>query len=69
VAAPAFKAIACIKALIGQSTLSIPVRIDAFYRYRAAIPEIFDYREIAISIPVVEKMEMLFSPEQANRPN
>ncbi len=43
--------------------LSLPVRIDAPRGTEQPIPEIVDYREIAISIPVVEKMELLLSPE------
>jgi len=54
---------------MGSLLLSLPVRIDAPIGTEQPIPEIVDYREIAISIPVVEKMELLFSPEQANRPN
>ena len=46
-----------------QDGLSLPVRIDAPIGTEKPIPEIVDYREIAISIPVVEKMELLLSPE------
>jgi hypothetical protein len=43
--------------------LSLPVRIDAPIGTEQPIPEIVDYGEIAISIPVVEKMELLLSSE------
>ena len=46
-----------------QDGLSLPVRIDAAIGTEKPIPEIVDYRKIAISIPVVEKMELLLSPE------
>jgi hypothetical protein len=39
------------------------VRIDAPIGAEKPIPEIVDYRKIAIGIPVVEKMELLLSPE------
>jgi hypothetical protein len=35
------------------------VRIDAPIGAEKPIPEIVDYRKIAIGIPVVEKMELL----------
>jgi hypothetical protein len=43
--------------------LGLPVRIDAPIGAEKPIPEIVDYRKIAIGIPVVEKMELLLSPE------
>ena len=46
-----------------QDGLSLPVRIDAPIGAEKPIPEIVDYRKIAIGIPVVEKMELLLSPE------
>jgi len=39
------------------------VHIDAPIGAEQPIPEIVDYRKIAIGIPVVEKMELLLSPE------
>src|SRR6202022_4135182 len=52
-----------LMALRRSLLLSLPVRIDAPIGIEQPIPEIVDYREIAISIPVVEKMELLLSPE------
>ena len=46
-----------------QDGLSLPVRIDAPIGTEKPIPEIVDYRKIAIGIPVVQKMELLLSPE------
>ena len=46
-----------------QDGLGLPVRIDAPIGAEKPIPEIVDYRKIAIGIPVVEKMELLLSPE------
>ena len=46
-----------------QDGLSLPVRIDAPIGTEKPIPEIVDYRKIAISMPVVEEMELLLSPE------
>ena len=46
-----------------QDGLNLPFRIDAPIGTEEAIPEIVDYRKIAIGIPVVEKMELLLSPE------
>ena len=43
--------------------LGLPVRIDAPIGAEKPIPEIVDYRKIAIGIPVVEKMELLLPPE------
>src|SRR5713101_2953531 len=42
-----------------QDGLSLPVRIDAPIGTEKPIPEIVDYRKIAIGMPVVEKMELL----------
>jgi hypothetical protein len=39
------------------------VRIDAPIGTEKPIPEIVDYRKIAIGMPVVEEMELLLSPE------
>ena len=47
----------------GQDGLSLPVHTDAPIGAQKPIPEIVDYRKIAIGIPVVEKMELLLSPE------
>jgi hypothetical protein len=47
----------------GQDRLNLPFRIDAPIGTEKPIPEIVDYRKIAIGIPVVEKMELLLSPE------
>ena len=52
-----------LMALRRSLLLSLPVRIDAPIGAEQPIPEIVDYREIAISIPLVEKMELLLSPE------
>ena len=52
-----------LMALRRSLLLSLPVRIDAPIGTEQPIPEIVDYREIAISIPVVEKMELLLSSE------
>ena len=52
-----------LRALMGSLLLSLPVRIDAPIGTEQPIPEIVDYREIAISIPVVDKMELLLSPK------
>ena len=49
--------------LTDQEGLSLPVRIDAPIGTEKPIPEIVDYRKIAIGIPVVKKMELLLSPE------
>ena len=46
-----------------QDGLGLPVRIDAPIGTEKPIPEIVDYRKIAIGMPVVEKMELLLSPE------
>ena len=46
-----------------QDGLSLPVRIDAPIGTEKPIPEIVDYRKIAIGITVVEKMELFLSPE------
>ena len=46
-----------------QDGLSLPFRIDAPIGTEKPIPEIVDYRKIAIGMPVVEKMELLLSPE------
>ena len=46
-----------------QDGLNLPFRIDAPVGTEKPIPEIVDYRKIAIGIPVVEKMELLLSPE------
>ena len=46
-----------------QDGLSLPVRIDAPIGTEKPIPEIVDYRKIAIGMPVVEEMELLLSPE------
>ena len=46
-----------------QEGLSLPVCIDAPIGTEKPIPEIVDYRKIAVGIPVVEKMELLLSPE------
>jgi hypothetical protein len=43
--------------------LSLPVRIDSPIGAEKPIPEIVDYRKIAIGMTVVEKMELLLSPE------
>jgi hypothetical protein len=48
---------------IGQVRLSLPVRIDAPIGTEQPIPEIVDYRKIAIGMPVMEEMELLLSPE------
>ena len=42
-----------------QDGLGLSVRIDAPIGAEKPIPEIVDYRKIAIGIPVVEKMELL----------
>jgi len=46
-----------------QDGLSLPVRIDAPIGTEKPIPEIVDYRKIAISMSMVEKMELLLSSE------
>lgn len=46
-----------------QDGLSLPARIDAPIGTEKPIPEIVDYRKIAIGMPVVEEMELLLSPE------
>jgi hypothetical protein len=46
-----------------QDGLSVPARIDALIGTEKPIPEIGDYRKIAIGMPVVEEMELLLSPE------
>jgi hypothetical protein len=49
----------------------LPVRrIDAPIGTEKPIPEIVDYRKIAIGMPVVEEMELLLSPEpgKSSRP-
>jgi hypothetical protein len=51
-----------------QDGLTLPVRIDAPIGTEKPIPEIVDYREIAIGMPVVEKMELLLSPEPRKSP-
>src|SRR5215469_16435641 len=50
-----------------QDGLSLPVRIDAPIGTEKPIPEIVNYRKIAIGMPVVEKMELLLSAEGACR--
>jgi hypothetical protein len=50
-------------ALGHQDGLSLPVCIDAPIGTEKPIPEIVDYRKIAIGMPVVKKMELLLSPE------
>src|ERR1700737_3354467 len=52
-----------LMALRRNLLLSLPLRIDAPIGAEQPIPEIVDYRKIAITIPVVEKMELLLSPE------
>ena len=52
-----------ISGSVNQDGLSLPVRIDAPIGTEKPIPEIVDYRKIAISMPVVQKMELLLSPE------
>jgi hypothetical protein len=47
----------------GQDELNLPFRIDAPIGTEKPIPEIVDYRKIAIGVPVMEKMELLLSPE------
>ena len=42
-----------------QDGLSLPVRIDAPIGTEKPIPEIVDYRKIAIGMPVMEEMENL----------
>jgi hypothetical protein len=49
--------------LVREDGLSVPVSIDAPIGTEKPIPEIVDYRKIAISISVVEKMELLLSSE------
>ena len=49
--------------LVREDGLSDPVSIDSPIGTEKPIPEIVDYRKIAIGIPVVEKMELLLSPE------
>jgi len=51
-----------------QDGLSLPVRIDASIGTEKPIPEIVDYRKIAISMLVVEKMELLLSPKPGKSP-
>ena len=46
-----------------QDGLGLPVRIDAPIGTEKPIPEIVDYRKIAIGMPVVEEMKLLLSPE------
>ena len=46
-----------------QEGLSLPVRIVAPIGTEKPIPKIVDYRKIAIDMPMVEKMELLLSPE------
>ena len=46
-----------------QDGLGLAVHIDAPIGTEKPIPEIVDYRKIAIAIPVVKKMELLLSPE------
>ena len=46
-----------------QDGLSLAARIDAPIGTEKPIPKIVDYRKIVIGIPVVEKMELLLSPE------
>jgi hypothetical protein len=43
--------------------LGLLARMDAPIGAEKPIPEIIDYRKIAIGITVVEKMELLLSPE------
>ena len=47
----------------GQDRLNLSFRIDAPIGTEKPIPEIVDYRKIAIGMPVVKKMELLLSPE------
>ena len=54
--------------LCNQDGLGIPMRIDASIGTEKPIPEIVDYRKIAISMPVMEKMELLLSPEPGKSP-
>jgi len=49
-------------------SLPLPVRIDASIGTEKPIPEIVDYRKIAIGMPMVEKMELLLSPEPGKSP-
>ena len=51
-----------------QDGLGLPVCIDAPIGAEKPIPEIVDYRKIAIGMPVVEKMELLLSPEPRKSP-
>ena len=46
-----------------RDRLNLPFQFDAPIGTEKPIPEIVDYRKIAIGIPVVEKMELLLSPE------
>ena len=46
-----------------QVELNLRFHIDAPIGTEKPIPEIVDYRKIAIGVPVVEKMELLLSPE------
>ena len=46
-----------------QDGLSLPTRINAPIGTEKPIPEIVDYRKIAIGMPVVEEMELLLSLE------
>src|SRR3954451_5012551 len=41
----------------------LPCRLNTAVRAEKPVPEIIDHREIAISIAVVNKMELLFSLE------
>ena len=52
-----------ISGSVTNTGLSLPVRIDAPIGTEKPIPEIVNYRKIAIGMPVVEKMELLLSPE------
>ena len=52
-----------------QDGLSLSVRIDAPIGTEKPIPEIVDYRKIAIGMPVVEKWSSCFRLNHANRPN
>jgi hypothetical protein len=51
-----------------QDGLSLSVRIDAPIGTEKPIPEIVDYRKIAIGMPVVEKWSSCFRLNHANRP-
>jgi hypothetical protein len=54
--------------LANQDGLSLPLRIGAPISTEKPIPEIVYDRKIAISMPVVEKMELLLLPEPGKSP-